>query len=77
MFCNEIKWSDWTFLGLLDAQTCRYGSPAYISFPHFLHGDPILLANTNGISPPDEEKHQLHIDMIPVSCCVYDPSKWP
>ncbi|KAF2365423.1 CD36 family [Trinorchestia longiramus] len=51
--------------GLRDAQTCRMGSPAYISFPHFLHGDPALTAAVNGILEPDEERDQLYIDMIP------------
>uniref|UniRef100_A0A2P2HXR1 Protein croquemort-like n=1 Tax=Hirondellea gigas TaxID=1518452 RepID=A0A2P2HXR1_9CRUS len=51
--------------GLLDAQTCRMGSPALISFPHFLHGDPKLLEDVEGVTPPEEENHQMIIDMIP------------
>jgi len=51
--------------GTLDAQTCRMGSPALISLPHFLHGDEVLLEGVEGITPATEEKHQFHIDMIP------------
>lgn len=38
-----------------------------LSFPHFYLADPKLREAVEGISPPDPEKHQLFIDVQPVS----------
>jgi hypothetical protein len=38
-----------------------------LSFPHFYLADPKLLDAVEGISPPEKEKHQLFIDVQPVS----------
>ena len=54
------------FSGLLDAQTCRLGSPAFISFPRFFQGDPSLFEDLTGLEDPVEEEHMFYIDMIPV-----------
>ncbi|MPC53983.1 Scavenger receptor class B member 1 [Portunus trituberculatus] len=54
-------------LGLVNAETCRMGAPAFVSFPHFLHADPFLLDAFEGVSPPDPDKHSFVLDMIPVS----------
>lgn len=51
--------------GLLNAETCRMGAPAFISFPHYLHADPSLMNSTEGISSPDPDKHSFTLDMIP------------
>ncbi|XP_068632464.1 protein peste-like [Battus philenor] len=51
-FCNgECAWS-----GVMNVSSCRYGSPSFLSMPHFLHGDPGLLELVNGMEP-DPEKH--------------------
>jgi hypothetical protein len=42
-------------------------SPIMLSFPHFYLADPKLREAVEGISPPDPEKHQLYIDVQPVS----------
>ena len=42
------------------------GSPALISFPHFLHADPSLLEDVIGVSPAVEEEHMMLLDMIQV-----------
>nr|XP_027215929.1 protein croquemort-like [Penaeus vannamei] len=51
-------------MGLLNAESCRMGSPAFISFPHFLHADPFLLAQVEGLAP-DEGRHAFLMDVIP------------
>lgn len=38
-----------------------------LSFPHFYNADPELLKMVDGMTPPDKEKHQLFIDVQPVS----------
>ena len=50
--------------GLLDISGCQPKSPLYISWPHFLHGDPNLRKLVKGLRP-DEEKHSFTIDMLP------------
>lgn len=54
-------------------------SPVMLSFPHFYLADPKLLEAVEGISPPDPEKHQLYIDVQPVSQATdftYVPAKY-
>lgn len=54
-------------------------SPVMLSFPHFYLADPKLLEAVEGISPPDAEKHQLYIDVQPVSQATdftYVPAKY-
>lgn len=50
--------------GLLNAESCRMGAPAFISFPHFFNADPYLLNMVNGLKP-EEEKHAFYMDIIP------------
>lgn len=59
--------------GLLNAESCRFGSPAFISFPHFLHADPFLLDTVEGLSP-NMDDHHFHIDLIPVRASSSQPS---
>eukprot|EP00510_Aplanochytrium_minuta_P001381 CAMPEP_0184011238 /NCGR_PEP_ID=MMETSP0954-20121128/3707_1 /TAXON_ID=627963 /ORGANISM="Aplanochytrium sp, Strain PBS07" /LENGTH=566 /DNA_ID=CAMNT_0026291015 /DNA_START=92 /DNA_END=1792 /DNA_ORIENTATION=- len=40
------------------------GAPIFVSFPHFLYGDNSLKTDVVGLSP-DEEKHQMFIDIEP------------
>ncbi|KAL7635797.1 UNVERIFIED_CONTAM: hypothetical protein RMT77_013614 [Armadillidium vulgare] len=51
--------------GLLNAETCRIGAPAYISFPHFFNADPDLLNYVEGLNP-NAENHSFYIDINPV-----------
>lgn len=50
--------------GLLNAESCRMGAPAFISFPHFFNADPYLLNMVNGLKP-EEKKHAFYMDLIP------------
>ncbi|KAB7498574.1 Scavenger receptor class B member 1 [Armadillidium nasatum] len=50
---------------LLNAETCRIGAPAYISFPHFFNADPDLLNYVEGLHP-NAENHSFYIDINPV-----------
>ncbi|XP_077284882.1 protein peste-like [Arctopsyche grandis] len=52
--------------GTLNVSTCRYGSPAFISFPHFYLADPYYLDAIEGLSP-DEDKHKFYIALEPTS----------
>ena len=41
------------------------GNPIYMSWPHFLHGDPDLLRTVEGLNP-DPELHSFILDVDPV-----------
>ncbi|KAK7067690.1 hypothetical protein SK128_022922, partial [Halocaridina rubra] len=51
-------------MGLLNVESCRMGSPAFASFPHFFNADPFLLDQVNGLSP-EAEKHAFIMDILP------------
>ncbi|VVD05292.1 unnamed protein product [Leptidea sinapis] len=59
-FCNgDCAWS-----GVMNVSACRYGAPAFLSLPHFLHGDPELLTMVNGLNP-DPKKHSFYFAIEP------------
>ncbi|XP_071875306.1 platelet glycoprotein 4 [Bombus fervidus] len=51
--------------GLSDMTPCYYSIPAAMSLPHFLHADPSLQENIEGINP-DPEKHTTKIILEPI-----------
>jgi len=44
---------------------CKPGSPVYISWPHFLHGDPLLRNGVDGLDPPNKEEDEFYLDIQP------------
>ncbi|XP_061704075.1 protein peste-like isoform X2 [Cydia pomonella] len=59
-FCNgDCSWG-----GVMNVSACRYGSPSFISLPHFLHADPALAAAVSGLQP-DEDKHSFYFSVEP------------
>ncbi|XP_061382843.1 protein peste-like [Danaus plexippus] len=59
-FCSgECSWS-----GTMNVSACRYGSPAFMSLPHFLYGDPELRSYVTGLSP-DPELHSFYFAIEP------------
>ena len=55
--------------GIFNASTCRYGAPAFISFPHYYLADPYYLDQVEGLEP-DQDRHQFHIDLEPVNIII-------
>lgn len=41
------------------------GSPVYMSWPHFLHGDPVLRSGVAGLEPPVRDLHEFYLDIEP------------
>lgn len=75
MFDNKDERPDnWCFCpsgecapsGAIDVSSCKFGAPAFISFPHFYHADPSYSEAVEGMKP-NESLHQLFIDIEPVS----------
>ena len=52
--------------GLFNISACKFGAPMSISWPHFLHGDPKLLEDVEGLKP-NPAQHEFFIDFQPVS----------
>ncbi|XP_075224642.1 protein peste-like isoform X2 [Lycorma delicatula] len=50
--------------GLLNVTKCRYGVPAFMSFPHFLNADPIYTNQIDGMKP-DPKKHTFYMSVEP------------
>ncbi|XP_071454600.1 protein croquemort-like isoform X2 [Hetaerina americana] len=51
-------------VGVVNASSCRYGSPAFISYPHFLNADPYYSSLIQGMAP-DSKKHSFYITIEP------------
>ncbi|CAH2077138.1 unnamed protein product, partial [Iphiclides podalirius] len=59
-FCNgECAWG-----GVMNVSSCRFGSPSFLSLPHFLHGDPRLRELVTGMEP-DPERHSFYFAVEP------------
>lgn len=60
--------------GILNVSTCRFGSPMFLSHPHFYNGDRSLADAVDGLNP-NEKDHALFIDLhpmtgIPINCSI-------
>ena len=53
--------------GIVDSSPCRYGTPAFVSFPHFYAADDYYKNQFEpGSIDPDQDKHEFRIDLNPV-----------
>ncbi|XP_067010074.2 protein croquemort [Anabrus simplex] len=50
--------------GALNVSTCRYGAPAFVSYPHFYLADPFYLRQVDGLQP-EPDKHRFYITLEP------------
>lgn len=52
--------------GVMNVSACRYGSPAFMSFPHFYAADSYYLDQVVGMNP-SKEKHEFYITLEPMT----------
>lgn len=52
--------------GVFNASTCQFGSPAFMSYPHFYLADKSYRENVAGMSP-NKSKHEMYIALEPKS----------
>ncbi|XP_063225530.1 protein peste-like [Bacillus rossius redtenbacheri] len=52
--------------GVLDMAACMFGSPMYLSFPHFLGADPALARAVDGVRP-DPRRHRFSVTIEPTT----------
>jgi hypothetical protein len=50
--------------GVFNASSCKFGSPAFVSFPHFYLADKSYIDVIDGMKP-DKENHEFSIAMEP------------
>ncbi|XP_023716223.1 protein croquemort isoform X2 [Cryptotermes secundus] len=50
--------------GVRSISKCRFGAPAYISFPHFYKADPSYLLNIRGLNPK-QDLHEFYVAVEP------------
>ncbi|KAM4708167.1 scavenger receptor class B member 1 isoform 2-T3 [Discoglossus pictus] len=63
-----------TASGVMNASSCRFNAPLFLSFPHFLNADPGFVEAVSGLHP-SEELHSLFLDLhpltgIPMNCSI-------
>lgn len=52
--------------GVMNVSACRYGSPVFMSFPHFYAADPYYLNQVEGMNP-SKDKHEFYITLEPMT----------
>lgn len=50
--------------GVMNVTSCRYGTPVFMSFPHYYAADPYYLDQVDGLQP-DRAKHEFAMTMEP------------
>ena len=79
MFGSADKYPDnWCFCsggvcnptGVTNSSTCRFGAPAFVSFPHYYLADPFFKNQVEGLNP-QKELHEFHIDLEPVERKIF------
>lgn len=55
--------------GVMNISACRYGSPVFMSFPHYFAADPFYANEVEGLKP-EKEKHESYFTLEPVSLNV-------
>lgn len=57
--------------GVMNVSACRFGSPVFISYPHFYAGDQFYADQVEGLEPADKDKHQSYFTLEPVSRAIH------
>lgn len=52
--------------GTLNISSCRFGTPVFMSYPHFYKADPYYLNLVEGLSPSQDD-HEFYMTLEPVS----------
>lgn len=50
--------------GVMNVTSCRYGTPVFMSFPHYYAADPYYLSQVDGLRP-DVDKHEFSMTLEP------------
>ena len=63
--CQDLYYFQDMPLGLLNVSSCKFESPAYVSYPHFYLADPKLIEAMDPASDlkPDKSKHESYLSL--------------
>ncbi|XP_054741988.1 protein peste-like [Anastrepha obliqua] len=50
--------------GVMNISSCRFGSPVFMSFPHFYNADPYYVQQVDGMQP-EQDKHEFYMILEP------------
>ncbi|CAH0714638.1 unnamed protein product, partial [Brenthis ino] len=62
-YCDEVRDNNCLRPGALNVSMCRYGAPAFVSQPHFLHMDPYYASKIDGLNATEDMNFQLALEM--------------
>ncbi|KAG5890079.1 hypothetical protein JTB14_003643 [Gonioctena quinquepunctata] len=54
------------YSGVRNVSLCKFGAPAFISFPHFYQADPYYLEQIEGLKPV-QSKHEMYLAIEPMT----------
>lgn len=57
--------------GVMNVSSCRYGTPVFMSFPHYYEADPYYLDQVDGLRP-DKAKHEFYMTLEPKTGIALD-----
>ncbi|KAM3963725.1 scavenger receptor class B member 3 [Aphomia sociella] len=63
-YCDEVRDANCMPSGALNVSACRYGAPAFVSLPHFLHSDPHYPSKIEGLNPTPDHNFRLTLEMF-------------
>lgn len=67
-FCEN---SDCAPSGVMNISACRYGTPIFMSFPHFYNADPYYTNQVDGLNP-SRDKHEFYMILEPLTGVVLE-----
>lgn len=50
--------------GVMNISSCRFGSPVFMSYPHFYNGDPMYINQVEGLNPKKSD-HEFYMILEP------------
>ncbi|KPJ06853.1 Protein croquemort [Papilio machaon] len=62
-YCDEVRDENCLPSGALNVSACRFGSPAFVTLPHFLGVDSYYADKIEGLAPTDDYKFRLALEM--------------
>lgn len=75
-YCTRFSNLDCAPSGVFDASKCNFDAPIFVSFPHFLGGDPKLFELFEGLNPI-AELHRTYADVHPrLAFPIYGASRF-
>lgn len=50
--------------GVMNVSSCRFGTPIFMSFPHFYQADPFYVNQVEGLNP-NKDEHEFYMILEP------------